>query len=369
METVQNLRQRSQAIGTLRSDDRIQVVQDGRIISVLPANPQIIYVPYYDPMVAYGTWMWPAYPPAYWRPRPGYFIQPGYSRFYWGPGITISTGFFFGAFDWHRRQVRVVHVDNYYYRRPTVNRQANVAAVGGLGHGPGVWQHNPAHRRGIAYHGPAAQRYVSAPRVQRQESRRDDPTGRLQRPETRGRSIPLTDPRSGTREGARQTTAGSTAARASEIRPEIRRAQPTTDAASPREAARASASRPETRSSQPAVRANTIPAEAVRAREIRRDLPAVPANAANSPEAPRARPWRSETRSAQSEMRRDAATRFNPPRLVAPRSEIRAGREPPVRAVTGAKTEARSAGDRGAGKPSEHRGRSGGRDGTRSSGG
>lgn len=378
METVQNLRQRSQNAGTLRSDDRIHVVEDGRTISVLPANPQIIYVPYYDPMVVYGTWMWPAYPPAHWRPRPGYFIQPGYARFYWGPGITISTGFFFGAFDWHRRQVRVVHVNNYYYRPATVHRHEHVARqanVVGLNHGPGVWQHNPSHRRGIAYRGPAAQRYFSAPRAQRQESRRDNPSGRLQwRPETRDRSNQFTDSRFDARDRTPRATAGSPGARTNESRPEIRRAEPTAGAAaaSPREVAPASAIRPEIRSNQPAVRVNTAtPAEAARAREIRpeirRDLPAVRANAANSPEAPRARHWQPETQSTQSEMRREAATRFDPARSVAPRADVR-GRESPMRAVTGAKTEVRNPGHREGGKSSEHRGRSGGREGNRSSG-
>lgn len=350
METVQNLRQRAQAAGTLRSDDRIRVVEEARTISLLPADPQILYVPYYDPMVAYGTWWWPAYPPVYWRPWPGYFIRPGYAaRFYWGPGIIVSRGFFFGAFDWHRRQVHVANVNNYYYRRITVNRPANVAArtnVAAVNQAPGAWQHDPAHRRGIAYRGSAPVGYFAAPRTQRQElrrddatPRRDDPARRLQPPDRRGGSIPFTDPRSDARVSDRQTSAG--AARASELRPEVRTAPPAAGAAlaRPPEAARASETRPEVRLGQPAARAP----------------------AANPPEAPRARHWRAETQSAPREIRREAAPRFDPPRSVAPRAELRARHESPTAAVTGAQSAARNAGNRESGKSSEHRGHSDGK--------
>ena len=186
METVQSLRQRAQAAGTLRSDDRIRVLDEAQSIAVVPADPQILYVPYYDPLLMYGTWWWPAYPPVRWRPWPGYSIRPGYAAslpslptLHWGPGIIISTGFFFGAFDWPRRQVRVVSATNHHYNTVTVSRQAdyaqaNAAAVNRVNpvnpvnpvnRGPGVWQHNPAHRGGVAYRDPAVQRQFGAPRV------------------------------------------------------------------------------------------------------------------------------------------------------------------------------------------------------------
>ncbi len=69
MESVQVLRQRAQASGALRSNGQQQVQQYGQTISVLPAIPQVIYVPYYDPLVVYGAWR-PAYRVVYWRPWP-----------------------------------------------------------------------------------------------------------------------------------------------------------------------------------------------------------------------------------------------------------------------------------------------------------
>jgi len=68
MATVQALRQRAQASGYLRSDGEQQVYQQGPAIAVQPVYPQYVYVRYYDPLVVYGPWWWPAYRPVFWRP-------------------------------------------------------------------------------------------------------------------------------------------------------------------------------------------------------------------------------------------------------------------------------------------------------------
>lgn len=68
LDTVQALRQRAQAAGSLQSDAYRQVVQYPNAIAVQPLHPQVIYVPYYDPFRVYGTWWWPAYRPVAWRP-------------------------------------------------------------------------------------------------------------------------------------------------------------------------------------------------------------------------------------------------------------------------------------------------------------
>jgi hypothetical protein len=96
METVQGLRRRAQASGALQSNDQQQVVQQGPTVIVQPVQPQVIYVPYYDPYVVYGPWWWPAYRPVYWR--------PWYAR----PAVFVSATFFSGSFDWHRRHVTYV---------------------------------------------------------------------------------------------------------------------------------------------------------------------------------------------------------------------------------------------------------------------
>lgn len=145
MDSVQVLRQKAQAAGNLQSNDNVRVEPQGQTIIIEQANPQVVYVPYYNPTVVYGPWWYADYPPVYWGPWPGYYARPGYGAgFYWGTGITISTGFFFGAFDWPHRHVTVVNVNNYYYRPPP--RAVN---------GPrGGWQHDPGHRRGVPYRDP-----------------------------------------------------------------------------------------------------------------------------------------------------------------------------------------------------------------------
>ena len=97
MDTVQGLRRRAQASGHLGSTPEYQVQQHGHAIAVYPARPHVIYVPYYDPYVVYGPWWWHSYRPAYWR--------PWHPR----PAVHVSTGFFHGAVDWHRRHVHRVH--------------------------------------------------------------------------------------------------------------------------------------------------------------------------------------------------------------------------------------------------------------------
>ncbi len=173
MDQVQQLRRRAQAAGNLRSDEQIQVEQQGQTIVVQPASPQVVYVPYYDPLVVYGPWWWPAYQPVVWAPWPGYArpYHPGVSvGLWWGSPVGLSVGFFFGNFDWHHRHVRVVHPSAYYYRPPVVVNRTVVVDRG-------RWQHDPHHRRQVDYRAPEVrQRFASAPVERRdvlREERRD----------------------------------------------------------------------------------------------------------------------------------------------------------------------------------------------------
>lgn len=128
MDTVQKLRQRAQQAGNLSSNSQIQVTQSDVGIEVADANPNVVYVPYYDPVVVYGSWWWPNYPPVYWAPWPGY---GWYGGFAWGLGIGIGAGFYFGSCDWRNHGV-YVH---------------NLGYSGG-GH---PWRHDPVHRHGVPY--------------------------------------------------------------------------------------------------------------------------------------------------------------------------------------------------------------------------
>ena len=126
MDTVQELRQKASTAGHLVSNDQILVNQQEQSIIIEPANPQIVYVPYYDPLLIYGPWWWPGYPPVYWGAWPGYDIGPGFGPgFTWGVGIGVGAGWFIGGFGWPSHEVL-------------------------LGSGR-IWAHNPVHRRNVPY--------------------------------------------------------------------------------------------------------------------------------------------------------------------------------------------------------------------------
>jgi hypothetical protein len=144
LDTVQGLRQKAAAAGNLRSSDQMRVTTEGDIISIEPANPRTVYVPYYDPAVVYGPWSWTGYPPIGWAVPVGYY--PAWPGFFWGPAIVVSTGFFFGHTHFHHRHVTVSHkhvVTHSRFGKP-------VTTVTPLSK-PVAWQHNPVHRRGVPY--------------------------------------------------------------------------------------------------------------------------------------------------------------------------------------------------------------------------
>ena len=236
METVQNLRQKAYAAGNLRSTEQAYVVQQGEILAIEPVSPEVVYVPYYDPRVAYGSWWWPAYPPVYWAPWPGYYAYPGHAvGFAWGVGIRVSSGFFFSACDWRQRRITIVNVIG---NRPVIVNRPGPARIA-----PVVWQHDPGHRRGVPYHIESVQQRFgrTAPAGQRRDFRWQGPlvpatrNSSLNRPEVSSDhprpNVPGTDARSNPRRpddrragrpDGRNFSASPAATRSVEPRPEFR---------------------------------------------------------------------------------------------------------------------------------------------------
>jgi hypothetical protein len=95
MDTVQALRRRAQSTGHLASTDQQTVYDQGDAIVVQPRS-QIVYVPYYDPVVVYGPWWWPHYHPVVWRP---WVARP----------VFVAHGFWYAKPHWQQRHVQVVH--------------------------------------------------------------------------------------------------------------------------------------------------------------------------------------------------------------------------------------------------------------------
>jgi hypothetical protein len=89
---VQMLRREAQNAGHLNSNEQEKVTTQGNTIIIEPANPQVVYVPAYDPWVVYGAPI-VAYP--------GWYSVPGI--FWDGVGLSFGIGFgigFFGGFGW-----------------------------------------------------------------------------------------------------------------------------------------------------------------------------------------------------------------------------------------------------------------------------
>jgi len=91
MDAIQRMRQKAQDAGRLASTPQQRVVQTTdsgqRVIEIVPADPEVIYVPVYDPAWIWGPPMWYPYPRWYWGPRPVY----GAGIFFgFGGGILVG---------------------------------------------------------------------------------------------------------------------------------------------------------------------------------------------------------------------------------------------------------------------------------------
>ena len=95
MDAVQRMRKKAQDKGNLKSTEQqkveTQVIENKSVIIVEQANPQVVYVPSYDPVVVYGAPIYP-YPPIYYPP-PGYYAAGMAISF----GIGIAMGAFWGG--------------------------------------------------------------------------------------------------------------------------------------------------------------------------------------------------------------------------------------------------------------------------------
>jgi hypothetical protein len=122
MSEVQHLRGMALSCGKLQSTPQQIVTHERSVIAIAPRDPGVVYVPVYNPTVAYGVWPYPAYAPRYYA-WPSAFLLGGV-----GFGIDVGIGYSvgFGAVgpywgwsrpDWGRG---VVNVD---FRR--VNRIGN----------------------------------------------------------------------------------------------------------------------------------------------------------------------------------------------------------------------------------------------------
>jgi hypothetical protein len=112
LKAVQAFRSKVDAAGNLKSDDKQVVVKEQEVIKIIPAEPEKVYVPTYQPTTVVVE---QAYPPVSYYPYP----YPSYYYPY-APGAAFATGVFFGAatawaFDWYDNDIDYdVDVDHHY---------------------------------------------------------------------------------------------------------------------------------------------------------------------------------------------------------------------------------------------------------------
>ena len=160
LASAQRLRQRAVAAGKLASTPQMQVTSDSDAVVIRPANPQVVYVPMYNPTVVYGAWPYPTYPPYYYPPPPGYAVAAGVAVGF-AVGVAVNNNWWgWGHPDWHGGTINV-----------NVNQwnqiNANRTTING-----NTWRHDALHRDGVAYRDTAT-REQFAQRRPGNEARRD----------------------------------------------------------------------------------------------------------------------------------------------------------------------------------------------------
>jgi Protein of unknown function (DUF3300) len=163
MEAVQRMRAKAEGKGNLKSNEQMKVetkvVESKSVIVIEQANPQVVYVPSYDPVVVYGAPAYP-YPPIYYPP-PGYYAAGMAISFGVGMmvGAAINGGWGWGC-GWGGNNNVTINNNNNFNRNSNINggnrnninngnRPSNQPARGGAG--GNNWQHNPQHRGGTPY--------------------------------------------------------------------------------------------------------------------------------------------------------------------------------------------------------------------------
>src|SRR5262245_34884244 len=135
------MRKKAQDTGNLKSSEQQKVETKGieskcRIV-IEQANPQVVYVPAYNPVVVYGPPIYP-YPPIYYPP-PGYYAAGMAISFGFGVamGAMWSGGWGYGC-GWGGNNIQINNFNNF-------NRNTNI------NRGNNNWQHRPETRGGAPY--------------------------------------------------------------------------------------------------------------------------------------------------------------------------------------------------------------------------
>jgi hypothetical protein len=165
MDAIQRLRSKAydskKLVTTKQQKVSVQTQESKQAIVVESADPNTMYVPYYDPAAVYGTWPYADYQPYYFGYPP--YIGAGViaAGLAFGAGWAIGRwgNYWGGGCNWGNRNLYVNHY----------NRTNNIG---------NNWQHNSAHRQGVRYNNANVQQRFGNNNLKAGASNRMDFRGR-----------------------------------------------------------------------------------------------------------------------------------------------------------------------------------------------
>ena len=159
MDAVQRMRAKAKDAGNLKPSEQqkveTKVIENKSVIIIEQANPQVVYVPTYNPVVVYGPPVYP-YPPIYYPP-PGYYAAGMAISF--GVGVAMGAAWG-GGWGYHsnwggNNNITINNNNNFVSnsnRTNINNNRQNINNVSGnRTGGNNNWQHNAQHRGGAPY--------------------------------------------------------------------------------------------------------------------------------------------------------------------------------------------------------------------------
>src|SRR5262245_29510299 len=154
MDAVQRMRATAYRNGNLNTTPeqtvQTQSVEGGeQAIVIEPANPGMVYVPWYDSTVVYGDSAY-AYPTLYYA-SPVYYRAGGALAFGAGVALGAASGGNWGyGCKWSNGDININN-NNKYVNNSNRNKNINYGNRPSQQPAGGAWQHNPQHRGGAPY--------------------------------------------------------------------------------------------------------------------------------------------------------------------------------------------------------------------------
>jgi len=162
MSAVQRMRKKAKDSGKLESSKEqkveVKTVEQKTVIEIQPSNPEVIYVPSYNPTVVYGAppVAYYPYPPIVYPPPPVYSTGAVVATAAISFGVGVAMGAFWGGccgggYGWGCSWggSANININNNFNTRYGYNNVNNINS-GNRG-GNSNWQHNPQHRQSVPY--------------------------------------------------------------------------------------------------------------------------------------------------------------------------------------------------------------------------